>query len=96
MIATSQSVDAPIPGIGDALMLKINATGVAQYVRIVQLDHNVLTFTDATGPFQRRILNIELSDALTADFVGSEISRSDSSPPAANIFQTVLTNAAHY
>jgi hypothetical protein len=96
VIAIFQSVDAPIPGIGDVLMLKITATGTAQYIRIVKLEHDVQTFTDGSGPFQRRILNIEISDALTADFVGSEISRFDTLTPAANIFQTVVTNAARY
>lgn len=96
VLAIFQGISAPIPGIGDVLMLKIAATGVSQYVRIVQLDESVQSFTDATGPFQRRILNIEISDALTADFVGAEISRLDTLTPAAQVYQTVVTNAARY
>jgi len=89
-----QSESAPLPGIGDVLFLK-SATA-AQYVRIVRLEQDVQTFTDGTGAFKRRILAIEISDVLTADFVGSEISRYDTLTPAGKIYQTVVANAARY
>jgi len=93
-LAIFQSESAPVPGIGDVLLLK-SATA-AQYVRIVDLDQDVQTFTDATGTFKRRILNIEISDVLTADFVGSEMSRYDTLTPSGKIYQTVVANAARY
>jgi hypothetical protein len=96
VITIFQGETAPIPEIGDVLMLLITASGVKQYVRIVRLEEEVQTFTDGSGQFKRRILEIEISDVLTADFVGSEISRLDTITPAALIYQTVVTNAARY
>ncbi|MGZ4954141.1 MAG: hypothetical protein ACXV8Q_03425 [Methylobacter sp.] len=93
-LAIFQSESAPIPGIGAVLLLK-SATA-EQYVRIVNLDQVLQTFTDANGPFTRRILTIEISDVLTADFVGSEISRYDTLNPSGRIYQTVVANAARY
>ncbi|MBS3953618.1 MAG: hypothetical protein KGZ88_11780 [Methylomicrobium sp.] len=94
VITIFQSESAPIPGIGDVLML-VSSAG-SQYIRIVRLENSVQTFTDAQGTFKRRILNIEISDVLTRDFVGAEISRLDTISPSAKIFRTVVANAARY
>lgn len=93
-LAIFQSESAPVPGVGDVLLLK-SATA-SQYVRIVSLDQDLQTFTDANGSYKRRILNIEISDVLTADFVGSEMSRYDTLTPSGKIYQTVVANAARY
>jgi hypothetical protein len=93
LITIFQGETAPIPEIGDVLMLLTTATQVKQYVRIVRLEDEVQTFTDGSGQFKRRILDVEISDVLAADFVGAEISRLDTITPAALIYQTVVTNA---
>jgi hypothetical protein len=93
-IAIFQAESAPIPGIGDVLLIK-NSTD-SQYVRLVRMTESVQSFTDSQGVFKRRILEIEISDILTHDFVGSEISRLDTLTPSAKLYKTVVANAARY
>ncbi len=89
-----QSESAPIPGIGDVLMI-VNAVGF-QYIRITKMDAFIQSFTDDQGVFKRRILECEISDVLTRDFTGSQMSRLDTLQPDAKLFKTVVANAARY
>lgn len=93
-ISIFQSETAPIPGIGDVLLI-VSGSSV-QYVRIVRLTDSVQTFTDDQGQFKRRILEIEISDVLNYDFVGAQISRLDTVTPDARLYKTVVANAARY
>jgi hypothetical protein len=93
-IAIFQNESAPLPGIGDVLLIQTSTT--SQYIRIVRMTHAVQEFTDDQGTFKRRILTIELSDVLNDDFVGSEINRYDTISPAAKLYKTVTANAARY
>ncbi len=89
-----QSPGAPVPGIGDVLVLKdpINE----QYIRITRIDNQVQPFVDGDGSYSRRILTLEISDSLEHDFIGTVMSRKDSTEPEAGIFNTVVANAARY
>ena len=89
-----QGLTAPVPGIGDVLML-VTAAGW-QYIRIVKMVNSIQEFTDGSGPYKRRILEIEISDVLQRDFVGAQMRRTDDATPAATIFKTVVANAARY
>lgn len=89
-----QSVTAPMPGVGDVLMLV--SAGGSQYIRIVDLSYEDQQFEDDKGVFTRRIIEIEISDVLKMDFVGAQISRYDTLSPAAKIYKTVVANAARY
>lgn len=93
-ISIFQSITAPMPGIGDVLML-VMGSGY-QYIRIVDMSYSDQQFTDGQGTFTRRILEIEISDVLKQDFVGAEINRLDNISPAAKIYKTVVANAARY
>jgi hypothetical protein len=93
-IVIFQSESASIPGIGDVLLIK-NSTA-SQYVRLVRMTESVQAFTDGAGVFKRRILEIEISDILTHDFVGHEIIRVDTLTPSAKLYKTVVANAARY
>ncbi|WP_367154642.1 hypothetical protein [Methylomonas sp. HYX-M1] len=89
-----QGVTAPLPGIGDVLML-VTAAG-SQYIRIVNFSHSQQEFTDDKGAYNRRVIELEISDVLTRDFVGAQMSRLDNLSPAATVFKTVIANAARY
>lgn len=89
-----QNETAPLPGIGDVLVI-VSATA-HQYVRIVRMNASVHEFNDGSTTFKRRILDIEISDVLTADFVGIAMTRSDTLVPAAQLYKTVVANAARY
>lgn len=93
-IVIFQGETAAKPGIGDVLDL-VTAT-TSQAVKITKMTDSVQTFSDGSGAYQRRILEIEISDVLAADFVGAQISRADPVSPAAVIYKTVVANAARY
>jgi hypothetical protein len=94
-ITIFQGETAAIPGIGDVLEL-VSATA-SQAIKITKLVSSMQTFTDGIGPYQRRILEIIISDALTADFVGSQMTRVDpETTTPALIYKTVIANAARY
>lgn len=93
-IAIFQQERAPVPGIGDVLML-VDPFGF-QYIRIQKLTDTVQTFTDSLGDYKRRILDIEISDVLKKDFNGVQVNRVDSLTPETKVFRTVIANAARY
>ena len=94
VVAIYQSPSSPIPIIGDAIVLKDSSN--TQFVRIVDITDLITTFEDSKGFYEKRILTLEISDNLLFDFVGSEMNRVDSFEGDAQIFNTVVTNAAKY
>lgn len=68
-----------------------------QYVRVIRiLLDEVQTFTDGNGPFQRRVITVELSEALRYTFHGAEINRLDNIHPLAVVYNTMVVDAARY
>ena len=93
-VAIFQSETAPIPGVGDVLLLLSGQT--SQFIRITRVTDSVQTFTTEGLAFKRRIINLQLSEPLLYDFVGTEISQSDNLNPASKVYTTVVANAAKY
>jgi hypothetical protein len=91
-----QNESAPVPSIGDVLLLLNVAQQQTQYVRIVDLNDSVQNFTDSNGVFTRRVVSIELSTTLQYDFIGAEMSRLDTQTPNAVVYNTMVANAAKY
>lgn len=93
-----QAESAPLPGVGDVLYLTNKAGNEFQYVKITKFAESLQTFIDSVHnvEYVRRILNIEISQSLDYDFVGSEISRYDNLDPDATIKNTVVANASKY
>ena len=96
VITIFQSETSPIPGIGEVLYLTQSNDTQNQFIKIVRLDEEVQTFTDQQGVFRRRILTIEISQPLSFDFVGAQVTRYDTITPTATIKQTIVANAAKY
>jgi len=96
VITIFQSESAPKPGIGDVLFLTNKAQTKEQYIKIIEYDEELQTFTDGSGTFKRLILTLTISQALEYDFVGAEVSRYDTISPDASINNTVVANAAKY
>lgn len=95
-ISIFQNTGAPLPKVGEVLYLTQLGDTEFQYVKVVNMTYAEQTFTDPTGAYTRMIINAEISEALSYDFVGSEITRFDGINPQATIKTTVLANAAKY
>lgn len=96
VVSIFQSEGAPVPGVGDVLYITGNSDSEFQYIKIVDLTSDLQNFTDGGGTYSRRILTLEISQALDYDFVGSQMSRSDSLSPNATLQTTVVANASKY
>lgn len=96
VVTIFQGEDKPIPGVGEVLYLTQNGDTENQYIRISRIDESVQEFSDGSGVYRRRILNLEISQPLMYDFIGADISRSDNLSPDATIKTTVVPNAARY
>ena len=94
--------ETPSPDIGDVLCLSVEATGYTaseQYVRVKSVASRLpTTFEDAQGQFSRDVLIIELTQALTQNFVGQEDPQrlTGTQPPPTKIRRTTVANAAKY
>lgn len=94
-----QRVEEPLPDVGDVVCLSVEAAGytpVQQYVAISEVDHEVRTFTDSQGDFERRVISLKLSSSLKQVFLGVEPSRysGDSSPT--KVRETQSSVNSHY
>ncbi|PHS23509.1 MAG: hypothetical protein COA83_09735 [Methylophaga sp.] len=96
VVTLFQSVSAPIPGVGDVLYLTQISDTQVQFIKILTLSESIQTFTDSSGEFKRRIVELTISQNLEYDFVGAQINRLDTIAPQATIKATVVANAAKY
>lgn len=101
-VSLIQQQDRPLPAIGTVLVLLKNAglvSEVQQYVRITAVSSAILTFTDGSGDFQRRVVTCNISDPLRYDFPGFDAVRQDASVSytgKTETYQTIVANAARY
>jgi hypothetical protein len=91
------------PGVNTTLSLAEFTTtayeteSYGQYVRIIRiLSNDVQNFTDDSGTYQRRIITVELSEALRYTFHGTDVSRLDDVKPLAVMYATLVADAARY
>ncbi len=79
-VAVYQREEAPIPSIGDVYCLSVESgtyAGQTQYIRIMSVEHELRTFTytapnGAITEMRRRAVTLGISQALVADFPGSD------------------------
>lgn len=94
-----QRVEEPLPDVGQVLCLSVEAPGYTaaqQYVRIDEVAHEVRTFTDSVGDFQRRVLSVKLTTALVQTFPGSEPSRYSTDPSPTKVRDTQVADSSRY
>ena len=99
-ILVYQRVEEPLPEIGEVFCLS-NETGSTvtsqQYVRIQDIDHEVRTFEDDKGTFQRRAITIDVGVALRYEFNGPETAqRVSSATRPTKVRSTTVVDAARY
>lgn len=95
-----QRVEETLPEVGQVYVLSVeNSQGVStleQFFRITEVTHEIRTFTDANGDFQRRVLTLRISDALRSTFVGLEPVRASSDSAATKIRSTQVADTTTY
>lgn len=99
-ILVYQRVEEPLPEIGEVYCLS-NESGstvtTQQYVRIGDIEHEVRTFTDDKGEFQRRVINIDVGVPLRYNFAGPDTPSRYSGPAReSKVRSTTVVDAARY
>ena len=101
-ISLLQRTTAPLPTVGDTLLLRKNegaSDQFDQFVRITDVSSVVRTFTDVQGDFTRAEVTVGISDQLRADFPGFEAARQDtgiSFVGKTKVYGTIVADAARY
>jgi hypothetical protein len=96
-----QRVDTALPPIGKTLCI-VQDYGLPsereQYVRVIDVDVTLTTFTDQQGDYDRWVVTMSLSDPLVHDFDGHSANRFDNYDfdASARIRDTTLADAARY
>lgn len=105
-----QRVGQPVPTIGRTLALVVNegtGTEALQYVRVIDVEFETRTFTDASGDYQAQVVKCDLQSGLTQAFpgtapnrtftagAGKTLLRDTSEADAANYYGASRTLAAH-
>jgi len=83
----------PLPGVGDVLCLF--DTAHEQYVRITDVVHEVVTYSDTAGTFLKRQLTLSISSPLLYDFIGGVQTRATSYLPATKLYKTNAIEAVN-
>lgn len=98
-ILVYQRVEEVLPDVGDTLCLSVEAAGYAaaqQYIKIDDVEHEVRTFTDSAGDFDRRVIRLKLTSPLAQTFVGAEPVRISSDPSPTKVRETQVADTTKY
>lgn len=96
IVTLFQMESAPIPAIGDVLMLKRLAPDHEQFIRVTSVSTSIQNFTDSNGSFRRKVVLLGIATPLKYDFPGIDITRLDGVPVPTQMFNTAIANAARY
>lgn len=95
-----QRVEEPLPEVGEVYCLSKEVGGVTtyqQFVRVGDITHEVRTFTDASGEFQRRLVTLEIGAPLRYEFRGPDTpSRTSSVARESLVRGTTVADASRY
>lgn len=96
IVTLFQMESAPIPALGDVLVLKRLSPEHEQFVRVVSVASTVQSFTDSNGAFRRKVVTLGIATPLEFDFPGIDITRLDGVATPTQLFNTTVANAARY
>lgn len=95
-----QRKEEPLPEVGEVYALTTEDGGVTtaqQFVRAQDVAHEVRTFTDGSGDFERRIVTIKVGSPLRYEFQGvSTPSRLSGVSGGSTVRATTVADAARY
>lgn len=95
-----RATGAPLPVVGDTLVLLVQATGASEYVRISDIQTEERSFTtyeqQAERNFKRTLLTLTIYTGLQSDYVGEEASYFPPTTIETGIYTTIVADAARY
>ena len=94
-----QRVEEVLPDVGDTLCLSVEASGYTafqQYVKIDDVEHEVRTFTDSIGDFERRVIRLKLTTSLLQNFPGAEPVRVSGDPSPTKLRETQVADITKF
>lgn len=94
-----QRPEEPLPDVGEVFVLSVEAAGhtpAQQYVRITDVTHEVRTFQDGGGEFQRRVLTLKIGAPLGQTFQAGEVSRLSVDNNVTKLRNTLVADASRY
>lgn len=95
LVQAYQRLEQPLPLVGQRYCLKSEAA--QQYMRIVDVKSEVRTFETPDGrEFQRRVVKMEISDALVHDFAGTAYPSPTYANPPTKLLETQVADTASY
>lgn len=98
-ILAYQSTDAPLPDIGEVLVLSTESganAGEVQFVRITEVQSAEQTFIDSQGSFVREVLTIGIGSALRFRFYGHAAQRQTAEQPATLVRTSTVAAISRY
>ena len=101
IIQAYQRPGEPLPLVGDVYCLRQDKRGYPQqeqYIKVIRVASEDRTFTDAaTGKdFVRTVVKMEISTALTADFIGVDYPSIAYADPVCKLRETHIADGAQY
>lgn len=101
IVQAYQRTDEALPLVGDVYCLRQVKKGYPQqeqYIKVIRVSSEDRTFTDAvTGKdFVRTVVKMEISTALTADFIGVDYPSIAYADPACKLRETHIADGAQY
>ena len=101
IIQAYQRPGEPLPLIGDVYCLRQDKRGYPQqeqYIKVIRVSSEDRTFTDAGSgkDFIRTVVKMEISTALTADFIGVDYPSIAYADPACKLRETHIADGAQY
>jgi len=101
IVQAYQRTDEALPLVGDVYCLRQDKKGYPQqeqYIKVIRVSSEDRTFTDAvTGKdFVRTVVKMEISTALTADFIGVDYPSIAYADPACKLRETHIADGAQY
>lgn len=101
IVQAYQRTDEPLPQVGDVYCLRQDKRGypeVEQYIQVIRVSSLNRTFTDvASGKdFVRTVVKLELSTALTSDFVGVDYPSIGYADAPCKLRETHIADGAQY
>lgn len=95
-ITLLQRVEAALPEIGTVFVLQTVVPAASQYVRVTDLRHEVRTFTDSQGDYQRRVVTCEIGSRLVQQWQGGDPTRFSTHNSPTKVLTTLYAAAARY